>query len=90
MGSVLCYWLRSVNPTHCGKRRSELMCGTDPAAQSQGASSYILDLRSNPGGLVQAGMDIARLWLDGHPTIVSITGRSDMPQQQVRVHSMPG
>ncbi len=32
--------------------------------EAQGASRYILDLRSNPGGLLQAGVEIARLWLD--------------------------
>lgn len=31
--------------------------------QKQGANSYILDLRNNPGGLLQAGIEIARLWL---------------------------
>jgi carboxyl-terminal processing protease len=30
----------------------------------QGAKAYILDLRNNPGGLLQAGIEIARLWLD--------------------------
>jgi carboxyl-terminal processing protease len=30
----------------------------------QGADRYILDLRSNPGGLLQAGVEIAQLWLD--------------------------
>ena len=32
--------------------------------QQQGATAYILDLRNNPGGLVQAGVEIARQWLD--------------------------
>jgi carboxyl-terminal processing protease len=31
--------------------------------KKKGASSYILDLRNNPGGLLQAGVEIARLWL---------------------------
>ena len=30
---------------------------------NQGAEGYILDLRNNPGGLLQAGIEIARLWL---------------------------
>ncbi|WVL02204.1 S41 family peptidase [Cyanobacterium sp. Dongsha4] len=29
----------------------------------EGAKAYILDLRNNPGGLLQAGIEIARLWL---------------------------
>ncbi len=32
--------------------------------EQQGADGYILDLRNNPGGLLQAGIEIARLWLD--------------------------
>ncbi len=31
--------------------------------EQQGAQAYILDLRNNPGGLLQAGIEIARLWL---------------------------
>lgn len=32
--------------------------------EEQGADGYILDLRNNPGGLLQAGIEIARLWLE--------------------------
>jgi carboxyl-terminal processing protease len=32
--------------------------------EKQGAQAYILDLRNNPGGLLQAGIEIARFWLD--------------------------
>jgi carboxyl-terminal processing protease len=32
--------------------------------ETQGATSYILDLRNNPGGLLQAGVEVARLWLN--------------------------
>ncbi len=42
--------------------------------EKQGANSYILDLRSNPGGLLQAGIEIARLWLN-QGTIVYTVNR---------------
>lgn len=42
--------------------------------EKQGAQSYILDLRNNPGGLLQAGIEIARLWLD-EGTIVYTVNR---------------
>ncbi len=32
--------------------------------EKKGAQAYILDLRNNPGGLLQAGIEIARIWLD--------------------------
>ncbi|MBG0744275.1 MAG: PDZ domain-containing protein [Cylindrospermopsis raciborskii KL1] len=32
--------------------------------EEQGATAYILDLRNNPGGLLQAGIEVARQWLD--------------------------
>lgn len=31
----------------------------------QGADAFVLDLRGNPGGLLQASIDISRMWLDG-------------------------
>jgi len=42
--------------------------------EQQGAGGYILDLRSNPGGLLQAGIEIAKLWLD-QGTIVYTVNR---------------
>lgn len=40
----------------------------------EGAEAYVLDLRNNPGGLLQAGVEIARLWLD-EGTIVYTVNR---------------
>ena len=42
--------------------------------EQQGAEAYVLDLRGNPGGLLQAGVDIARYWLD-RGTIVYTVNR---------------
>lgn len=40
--------------------------------EEQGASAYILDLRSNPGGLLQAGIEIARLWMNGGTIVYTV------------------
>jgi carboxyl-terminal processing protease len=42
--------------------------------ETQGASAYVLDLRNNPGGLLQAGVDIARDWIE-EGTIVYTVNR---------------
>ncbi|MBD1839418.1 carboxyl-terminal processing protease CtpA [Coleofasciculus sp. FACHB-501] len=42
--------------------------------EKQGAQAYLLDLRNNPGGLLQAGIEIARMWLD-EGTIVYTVNR---------------
>ncbi|MBE9177989.1 PDZ domain-containing protein [Oculatella sp. LEGE 06141] len=42
--------------------------------EADGATAYILDLRNNPGGLLQAGIEIARLWL-GTGTVVYVVNR---------------
>ncbi|MFP5275074.1 carboxyl-terminal processing protease CtpA [Coleofasciculus sp.] len=45
--------------------------------EQEGANAYILDLRNNPGGLLQAGLEIARLWID-RGTIVYTVNRNGM------------
>ncbi len=42
--------------------------------ESQGAKGYVLDLRSNPGGLLYGAIDIARMWMD-NGKIVSTVNR---------------
>ncbi|WAS05019.1 S41 family peptidase [Gloeomargaritales cyanobacterium VI4D9] len=41
--------------------------------ESQGVSGYILDLRSNPGGLLQASIDIARMWMNKGTIVSTVT-----------------
>jgi carboxyl-terminal processing protease len=38
----------------------------------QGAKAFILDLRNNPGGLLQAGIEIARLWLNDSTIVYTV------------------
>ncbi|KFF41243.1 MAG: C-terminal processing peptidase-2 [Candidatus Atelocyanobacterium thalassa isolate SIO64986] len=40
--------------------------------RKEGAKSYILDLRDNPGGLLQGGIDIARLWMNKGTIVYTI------------------
>jgi carboxyl-terminal processing protease len=40
--------------------------------EKQGAAAYILDLRNNPGGLLQAGIEIARFWLDSGTIVYTV------------------
>lgn len=42
--------------------------------ENKGVEGYVLDLRSNPGGLLYASIEIARMWLD-RGTIVSTVDR---------------
>ncbi|NEP04274.1 MAG: PDZ domain-containing protein [Okeania sp. SIO2G4] len=40
--------------------------------EQQGVIGYVLDLRNNPGGLLQAGIEIARLWLDDGTIVYTV------------------
>ncbi|MEH1964990.1 carboxyl-terminal processing protease CtpA [Nostoc sp.] len=40
--------------------------------EKKGATAYILDLRNNPGGLLQSGIEIARLWLDSGTIVYTV------------------
>ncbi|GBG63669.1 hypothetical protein CBR_g38981 [Chara braunii] len=43
--------------------------------EAKGAKSYILDLQDNPGGLVQAGIEVAKLFLEPESVVVHTVGR---------------
>ena len=52
--------------------------------RSLGAKAIILDLRFNPGGLVQAAVEIASLFLPGNSIIFKATSRKKNAVQQVK------
>lgn len=49
--------------------------------ESQNVAGYILDLRGNPGGLLFASIDIARMWIE-EGTIVSTVDRQGISDQE--------
>jgi len=55
------------------------------ALQQQGVAGYVLDLRSNPGGLLYASIEIARMWLDDG-TIVSTVNRQGVSSVEQANH----
>jgi carboxyl-terminal processing protease len=46
--------------------------------EKQGAKAYILDLRNNPGGLLQAGIEIARLWVDEGTIVYTVNRQGNL------------
>jgi carboxyl-terminal processing protease len=65
----------------------EILSGVNEL-QSRGAGSIILDLRNNAGGLVEAGVDIARLFLKSG-TVIEEKYR-DKPVKQYAVERVGG
>jgi carboxyl-terminal processing protease len=51
---------------------AEEMTATVNEMEDQGVDAYILDLRNNPGGLLQAGIEIAQLWLNDEPIVYTV------------------
>ncbi|MGB7059034.1 MAG: carboxyl-terminal processing protease CtpC [Geitlerinemataceae cyanobacterium] len=53
--------------------------------ESQNVVGYVLDLRSNPGGLLYSSVEIARMWLESG-TIVSTVNRQGIADEQHADH----
>ncbi|KAG7532478.1 PDZ domain [Arabidopsis thaliana x Arabidopsis arenosa] len=51
--------------------------------QDKGASYFVMDLRDNLGGLVQAGIETAKLFLDEGDTVIYTAGRDPEAQKTV-------
>jgi len=57
--------------------------------ESQGISRYIMDLRSNPGGLVRSGIDLVAMWLDGDKKVFNVESRDGIEQTQTTMSGKP-
>ena len=56
--------------------------------ETQGADGYILDLRNNPGGLLQAGIEIARLWLDDGTIVYTVNREGIQDRFEAAGHAL--
>ncbi|XP_057950157.1 carboxyl-terminal-processing peptidase 1, chloroplastic isoform X2 [Malania oleifera] len=57
--------------------------------QDLGVSYFILDLRDNLGGLVQAGIEIAKLFLNKGETVIYTVGRDPQYQKAIVAEATP-
>ncbi|XP_074570254.1 carboxyl-terminal-processing peptidase 1, chloroplastic isoform X2 [Curcuma longa] len=54
-----------------------------------GASYFILDLKDNPGGLVQAGIEVAKLFLNKGEMVIHTVGRDPEVQKSIVAENAP-
>ncbi|KAG2590633.1 carboxyl-terminal-processing peptidase 1, chloroplastic-like [Panicum virgatum] len=57
--------------------------------QNSGATYFVLDLRDNLGGLVQAGIETAKLFLNKGDTVIYTAGRDHQVQNTIVAESGP-
>ncbi len=56
--------------------------------ERQGADAYVLDLRNNPGGLLNAGIEIARLWIDQGAIVYTVNRQSTIGSFEASGHAL--
>lgn len=83
-GSVGVLRLRQFGPGATG----ELVAAVDRLLFA-GAKGLVIDLRSNPGGLLEEGLGIAQLFLPVGTGLVEVRGRPGAPVQRARVMAAP-
>lgn len=52
--------------------------------EKQGAKAFVLDLRNNPGGLLQAGIETARLWLEDGTIVYTVDRRGILDRYEAK------
>lgn len=57
--------------------------------KKEGLKGLILDLRSNPGGLLESAVNVAENFIDKGPVIVSTQGRSSESEQRYKAQKSP-
>ncbi|WP_199248167.1 S41 family peptidase [[Phormidium] sp. ETS-05] len=53
---------------------------------AKGAQAFVLDLRGNPGGLLYASVEIAKMWLDGGTIVSTVDRKGDSIEFKAEHH----
>ncbi|MBN2171306.1 MAG: S41 family peptidase [Candidatus Krumholzibacteriota bacterium] len=69
--------------TNFGEKTAEEMAAALDSLEAQGMQGLILDLRNNPGGLLDAARDVSDLFLDPGQIIVSTRGRDGVRLNEI-------
>jgi carboxyl-terminal processing protease len=56
--------------------------------ENQRVTGYMLDLRSNPGGLLYASVEIARMWLEDGTIVSTVNRQGEMDRQEANGRSL--
>ncbi|OAB63630.1 carboxyl-terminal protease [Leptolyngbya valderiana BDU 20041] len=62
--------------TQFSANAAEEMAEAIESLENEGADAFVLDLRNNPGGLLQAGIEVARLWLNDATIVYTVNRQS--------------
>jgi carboxyl-terminal processing protease len=68
--------------TQFSAQASEEMRDTIKEFEEQKVTGYILDLRSNPGGLLYSSVEIARMWIDDGAIVSTVDRRGEVERQR--------
>lgn len=58
--------------------------------EKQNVTGYILDLRSNPGGLLYTSIEIARMWIDDGTIVSTVDRQGETDRQKANHHALTG
>ncbi|ERN42802.1 C-terminal peptidase (prc) [Rubidibacter lacunae KORDI 51-2] len=56
--------------------------------EKQDVAGYVLDLRSNPGGLLYSSIEIARMWLEEGTIVSTVDRRGEVDRQRANYRSL--
>lgn len=56
--------------------------------EKENVAAYVLDLRSNPGGLLYASIDIAQMWLNGGGIVSTVNRVGEVDRQEATAKAM--